>query len=580
MPTTGVVHDRRPRRRHRAREHVHRQAAFDGAGSVYAATSRGLWKHAATTDAGAWTRVLYPGAGSVVNGVAASRSAVALQQHLQRRRDPAGQRRPARASPTAPGAAAPPTTASTLRPTAARRSRGSIPTARSTRRTSAARTFAYSADGSQLYALVESMTHYTNSNQTALGGVYVSPSGNVDGPVEQDRRLAASSPSKGSALKNSVGLPARHPGLVQPVHRRRSRRPEPRLRRPRGGLRDARTAASHWTTIGPYWNFDFRCWSVVRRRNTCPPTTHSDQHSIAIRQRHASTSATTAASTARPLSGTVNANGNATDWAEPEREPPHAAVLLGRRRHGAGRRRGVAAGCRTTAARCCCPRTCTGNGKMGSPFGGDGGDTLVDPTTAARSSTSTSSSRCGDRELRPVGRHARDAIRDVSIRAIRSRGSSAPFDADAVNKNHWIAGGQYVWQNDEGLRDPDRAPTGRRSSTTAPATRPRRSRVRTAWSGPAWCGPCNTDGLRARRLDQRRRHWHQLTLPATLPNRYISALAIDPADASGSTAYLGFNGFSRRWIEGPGRRPRSSLEDDRRRRDVDATSAATCRTCR
>ena len=46
--------------------------------------------------------------------------------------------------------------------------------------------------------------------------------------------------------------------------------------------------------------------------------------------------------------------------------------------------------------------------------------------------------------------------------------------------------------------------------------------------------------------------WRQLALPSNVPNRYISGLAIDPADPSGATAYLGFNGFSRRWIEGPG----------------------------
>jgi hypothetical protein len=33
---------------------------FDGIGNVYAATSRGVWKHAANANAGAWTRVLYP----------------------------------------------------------------------------------------------------------------------------------------------------------------------------------------------------------------------------------------------------------------------------------------------------------------------------------------------------------------------------------------------------------------------------------------------------------------------------------------------------------------------------------------
>src|SRR5258706_11071757 len=42
---------------------------FDGNGAVYAATSRGLWKHSASTKSGAWTRVLYPVPDPVVNGV-------------------------------------------------------------------------------------------------------------------------------------------------------------------------------------------------------------------------------------------------------------------------------------------------------------------------------------------------------------------------------------------------------------------------------------------------------------------------------------------------------------------------------
>jgi hypothetical protein len=42
---------------------------FDGIGSVYAATSRGLWKHSASTKSGAWQRVLYPVPDPVVDGV-------------------------------------------------------------------------------------------------------------------------------------------------------------------------------------------------------------------------------------------------------------------------------------------------------------------------------------------------------------------------------------------------------------------------------------------------------------------------------------------------------------------------------
>jgi photosystem II stability/assembly factor-like uncharacterized protein len=46
--------------------------------------------------------------------------------------------------------------------------------------------------------------------------------------------------------------------------------------------------------------------------------------------------------------------------------------------------------------------------------------------------------------------------------------------------------------------------------------------------------------------------FHQVSLPAAVPNRYIDGIAIDAADASGRTAYVAFNGFSRRWTEGPG----------------------------
>src|ERR1044072_7643919 len=42
--------------------------------------------------------------------------------------------------------------------------------------------FAYSADGSHLYAVVESITKYTNNYNTALSGVYDSPGGDINGP--------------------------------------------------------------------------------------------------------------------------------------------------------------------------------------------------------------------------------------------------------------------------------------------------------------------------------------------------------------------------------------------------------------
>jgi hypothetical protein len=70
------------------------------------------------------------------------------------------------------------------------------------------------------------------------------------------------------------------------------------------------------------------------------------------------------------------------------------------------------------------------------------------------------------------------------------------------------------------------------------------------WSG--WCGPCNNAGFTRGLSTNASGAWRQIALPPDMPNRYVSGLAIDPDDPSGRTAYVGFNGFSRRWTEGPG----------------------------
>ena len=102
---------------------------FDGIGNVYAATSRGVWKHSASTNAGAWQRVLYPVPDPVVNGVPrpdlqspTTTSATTSQSS----RAAAG----SMCSSTARGAAARRTTASTTPSMAGRPSRGSIRPAR------------------------------------------------------------------------------------------------------------------------------------------------------------------------------------------------------------------------------------------------------------------------------------------------------------------------------------------------------------------------------------------------------------------------------------------------------------------
>src|SRR5262249_52434854 len=69
--------------------------------------------------------------------------------------------------------------------------------------------FAYSTDGSELYATVESITHYTSSPQTALSGIYQSHGGSIVGPwnkIGDSGKLASAS----SALHAANGY---HPGI-------------------------------------------------------------------------------------------------------------------------------------------------------------------------------------------------------------------------------------------------------------------------------------------------------------------------------------------------------------------------------
>ena len=513
---------------------------FDGFGAVYAATSRGLWKHASNTNSGAWTRVLYPvpdppdpAQQSAYNNIC-NDVAIQPQSGGQRIlancawRDGApyngfyfstdGGASFARVNPT--GA---------LNPQDVGRS-----------------TFAYSSDGSAVYALVESMTKYTNSSQTALGGVYVSPTGDPAGPWN---KIAGSGElsSKGSALKNAVFY---RPGIQAWYNQFLDVDPADPNHIFVGleEVYETEDGGSHWTTIGPYWNFDFRCWSVDPARNSCPSTTHPDQHSIAIDGTRVYVG-NDGGLFRRPLRGRVNGNGNATDWENLNaniRTLQYYSVAVGMVPDGVA----VSGGLQDNGGSLLLPEDLTGNGTMGSPFGGDGGDTLVDPHDGCKILgeyvflAMEVTENCGrsDGTVR--------SVRDIDPRDPFPR-FIAPFEPDAVNPDHWVAGGQYVWLNTKGFAiqtGADWTPlfnNGAGHSTTVVA-----SQNDVVWT--AWCGPCNTGGFARGVSTNTGGTWHQLTLPSNVPNRYISGLAIDAADLSGATAYLGFNGFSRRWIEGPG----------------------------
>src|SRR5262249_6958992 len=149
---------------------------FDGSGTAYAATSRGLWKHSAASPSGSWRRVLYPVPDPVVGGVPRPD----LQSPYNNicndvAIDPRAAGRTVIANCAWRDGAA--YNGFYLSTDGGETFALVNPNGGLTPQDVGRATLAYSADGSRLYALVESMTHYSNSNQTALAGIFVSPSG-------------------------------------------------------------------------------------------------------------------------------------------------------------------------------------------------------------------------------------------------------------------------------------------------------------------------------------------------------------------------------------------------------------------
>src|SRR5258708_9571984 len=132
-----------------------------------------------------------------------------------------------------------------------------------------------------------------------------------------------------------------------------------------------------WDAIGAYWNFGFSCWSFSDAQNTCPMAPHSDQHSVAIADGKLYIG-NDGGIYRRPINGNVNANGNATDWQSLNanlRTLQYYSVGVGKVPGGVA----VSGGLQDNGGSLLLPEDLSGDGTMGSPFGGDGGDTLVDP---------------------------------------------------------------------------------------------------------------------------------------------------------------------------------------------------------
>ena len=524
---------------------------FDGRGNVYAATSFGLWRRSTSTAAsGSWTLMF----DAATFGFAKIPYGFSMANDVQVRPGTNGQVVVANMSWRS-GAAYD----GIYQSTDGGSTWGRVKTGGAIIDSDIGRTsLSYSSDGSKLYALVESprmINSFTQSGGNVLQGIYVSPTGDAAGPwnkIAESSKLANS----GSALKSYRGYA---PG-VQAWYNQFIAVDPTNADHVYVGLEEVfetTDGGTSWKTIGPYWNFTLPCYA--NGADTCPKTTHPDQHAIAF------------------AGNTVYVGNDGGVWSRDKRnheiEWKDLNATLRTLQYyyaGAGKVSGgdaIWGGLQDNGESLLLPGLST----MVSPFGGDGGDTLVDPNNGDRAvveytnldmALTTNGGRSDGSTVAFVEMPPScfaftytPSPCDPNARFI------APFRADVKSIDHWVSGGQYVWDN-QGKGWDTRCSasacdwkisynTGSGNSTTAIAVNG--GVTYAGWCGPTGCNPLvsSTTGQGFRRgiATNISGTWKELSM-SSLPLRYVNALTVDPNNAA--HVYAIFGGFSRHWVPNAG----------------------------
>jgi photosystem II stability/assembly factor-like uncharacterized protein len=393
-------------------------------------------------------------------------------------------------------------------------------------------TAAWSADGSRLYVMVQDPKMLSNNPQTVFGGVYVSKSG-VSGPFNQ-----IASPNKlatnGSAQQTGNIGPFYKPGVGAWYNQFIAVDPAD-ANHVYVGLEEVyetTNGGSSWTTIGPYWNFPFKCFSYDPFPGTCPNTVHPDQHAIALANGKVWVG-NDGGVFSRSLSNHV-----AGGWTNLDATMNTLQFYYAEASQPPGGRLTIYGGLQDNGTAKVIPGI-----EASEPFGGDGGDVIVDPRNPDKVVTeyvelTMAKSLNGGRTWTDI------APGDPLARFI------APFGADISRPSTWVAGGNNVWVSTDGF--------GTTVSSWVPVFNQGAGRSTTAVESSngtvyaAWCGPCNPSfttgaGFKSGISTNYGGTWHQLTPP--LATRFPTAVTIDPANAA--HAYVTYSGYSRRWIIGP-----------------------------
>jgi hypothetical protein len=415
-------------------------------------------------------------------------------------------------------------------------------------------TFAYSADGTKLYAIVQSISELAAGEETSLQGIFVSTGSpaSVAGPwtlIGNEAKLAAS----GSALTVGSGY-----GVgIQSWYNQDLAVDPSNPNHVYAGLEEvfeSSDGGNTWNTASPYWNFGLSC------NPNCPKTTHPDQHAMMIANGKI-VIGNDGGVYSRPLSDTQqygdwsDLNATLINW---QYYDARAGLLGGSHSRGVG----VWGGLQDNGT----SFDFTGANQMIEPAGGDGFGVIVPPTNAA--TTMVGEYAYGLMYSTTNGGHTFNSyITPMCIGQEESEMPGAPLPgcdpnsrfltplaADPDNINTWVAGGQYVWITRAGWNTSCTTSgcswqklydTGDGNVTTAITSTDNGRVIYDAWVTNGNPVPTFNRGIATNYGGA----WHQLDV-SSLPDRYIAGITVDQHNPA--RAWVVFNGYSRRWIPGGG----------------------------
>jgi photosystem II stability/assembly factor-like uncharacterized protein len=409
-------------------------------------------------------------------------------------------------------------------------------------------TVAYSADGKKLYVMIQdAQTFNSGAGQTLLQGIYESDR-DVSGPFNQiasaDKLASSGSAQKpgeiGTFYKPGVQAWYNQFLVVDPAN----------AKHVYAGLEEVyetTDGGTSWVAAAPYWNLTLACFDLLAPDfGGCPNTTHSDQHAATV---DASRNTLWVGNDGGVFSRSTRVSTAGGGWTDHNRNlgtlqyyyadsgqasPTSPTVFWGGLQDNGTSKLIPGASLYAPA-------------ESSQPFGGDGGATVVDHANPNNVITEYT-------DLDPAvttdgGRNWTDvAPGDPSPLFI------APIFADGVTRTSIYAGGEFLWNSTKGAKTTSAdwtklADTGAGHSISAIDVRGGRGYA--AWCGPCWPGYVSEDGFQRGMIANTGSGWKPLTLPANFPVRYITGIAVDPSVSSGKTAYVTVGGYARHWQVGP-----------------------------